>query len=108
VAQRLQQCCQREEDTIARYGGDEFIILLSDPDTSQDAIRIAQNIIEAFIRPLALPDCELLIGPSIGISIYPYDGTHEDELLNNADRAMYRAKYQGRNSYHLFSQSLKE
>jgi len=106
VAQRLQQCCQRDEDTIARYGGDEFIILLSDPETSQEAVRIAQNIIEAFAHPLALPDRELLTGPSIGISIYPDDGTHEEELLKNADRAMYRAKELGRNSYQLFSQSL--
>jgi diguanylate cyclase len=105
VAQRLKQCCQRDQDTIARYGGDEFIILLSDPDTPQEAVRVARNIIEAFTRPLVLPAHELLISPSIGISIYPADGISEDVLVKNADIAMYCAKKEGRNRFHLFNPS---
>lgn len=102
VAQRLKQCCRRNEDTIARYGGDEFIILLSDPETAQDAVRIARKIIEAFATPLVLEDHLLSISPSIGISIYPDDGAGEDELEKNADMAMYSAKKQGGNRFHLF------
>jgi diguanylate cyclase len=106
VAQRLKQCCQRDQDTIARYGGDEFIILLSDPDTPQEAVRVARNIIEAFTHPLVLPAHELLISPSIGISIYPADGISEDVLVKNADIAMYCAKKEGRNRFHLFNPSV--
>lgn len=106
VAQRLKRCCQRSQDTIARYGGDEFIIMLSDPDTLQEAAMIAGKIIEAFALPLILPGHELLISTSIGISIYPYDGSHEDELVKNADMAMYSAKKKGRNRSQLCSPSL--
>jgi diguanylate cyclase (GGDEF)-like protein len=106
VAQRLKQCCQRDQDTIARFGGDEFIILLSDPDSSLEAVSIARKIIEAFANPFVLDGHELLISPSIGISIYPDDGTHEDELVRNADTAMYSAKKEGRNRFHLFNPSI--
>jgi len=103
VAQRLKQCCRRDQDAIARFGGDEFIILLSDPDSSQEAVRIARKIIAAFAVPFVLDGHELLISPSIGISIYPDDGTDEDTLVKSADMAMYCAKKEGRNRFHLFN-----
>ena len=101
VAQRLKSCCQREMDTIARYGGDEFIILLSDPDTSHEASLLAQKIIDAFAHPLVLDGHKLHISLSIGISIYPDNGACEGDLKKNADLSMYRAKKQGRNMFHL-------
>lgn len=108
VAQRLKLCCQRNEDSIARYGGDEFIILLSDPDTTQEAVRIARKLIDAFALPLVLGEHALVISASIGISLYPHDGATVDELIRNADTAMYCAKQQGRNRFQLFSPSLDE
>ncbi|NVN92650.1 MAG: GGDEF domain-containing protein [Desulfuromonadales bacterium] len=101
VAQRLKKCCQRDQDSIARFGGDEFIILLTDPDTPQEAVRIAQKIIEFFAHPLVIAGHELLISPSIGISIYPNDGTNEGELVKKADKTMYNAKKEGRNRFHV-------
>jgi diguanylate cyclase (GGDEF)-like protein len=108
VAQRLKECCRREQDTVARRGGDEFIILLSDLDSSQDAVRVARKIIDAFALPLALPGHELFISPSIGVSLFPDDGDHGELLIRNADMAMYSAKEQGRNRYHLFNPSMNE
>jgi diguanylate cyclase (GGDEF)-like protein len=103
VAERLKLCCRRGLDTISRYGGDEFVILLSDPDNSHEAAILAQKIIDAFERPFVFVEYELITSPSIGISVYPDSGTNEDELVLNADTAMYRAKKEGRNMFRLFS-----
>ena len=106
VALRLKQCCRRDRDTVARRGGDEFIILLPDLDTSQEAVRLAQKIIDAFAHPFTLPEHELFISTCIGISIFPDDGADGDTLIRNADMAMYRAKEHGRNRYHLYNLSM--
>jgi diguanylate cyclase (GGDEF)-like protein len=106
VAQRLKQCCRRDRDTVSRRGGDEFIILLPDLDTAQEAVRVARKIIEAFKQPCVIPGHELFIGTCIGISIYPEDGTDGETLIKNADMAMYRAKELGRNQYHLYNASM--
>ena len=106
VAQRLKQCCRRDRDTVARRGGDEFIILLPELDTAQEAVRVARKIIDAFTQPCAIPDHELFIGTCIGISIYPEDGADGETLIRNADMAMYRAKEHGRNQYHLYNPSM--
>ena len=106
VAERLKECCQRERDTVARLGGDEFIILLPDLDTTQEAVRVAQKIIDAFAQVFKLREHELFIGTSIGISIFPDDGTDADTLIKNADAAMYRAKEHGRSQYHLYNPAM--
>jgi diguanylate cyclase (GGDEF)-like protein len=106
VAQRLKECCRRDLDTVARRGGDEFIILLPDLNTTQEAVRVANKIIDAFAHPLTLPEHELFISTCIGISIFPNDGADGDTLIRNADMAMYRAKENGRNRYHLYNLSM--
>ncbi|UFS70357.1 EAL domain-containing protein [Geomonas sp. RF6] len=108
AAQRLKECCRRDQDVVARRGGDEFVILLSDFDSTGEAVRVAQKILDAFARPMALAEHEVFISPSIGISLFPDDGTTEDELIKHADVAMYSAKEEGRNRYHLFNQSMNE
>jgi len=106
VAQRLKECCRRDRDMLARRGGDEFIILLPDLDTTQEAVRVAQKIIDAFAHPFVLPEHELYITTCIGISIFPDDGADGEALIRNADMAMYRAKEHGRNRYHLHNLSM--
>jgi diguanylate cyclase (GGDEF)-like protein len=106
VAQRLKECCRRDRDMLARRGGDEFIILLPDIDTTQEAVRIAQKIIDVFAQPFVLPEHELYITTCIGISIFPNDGADGETLIRNADMAMYRAKEHGRNRYHLYNLSM--
>ena len=108
AALRLRECCRRDIDTVARRGGDEFIILLPDLDSVQEAVRVAQKIIVSFNRLFTLPDIELFVSTCIGISIYPDDGKDAETLIKNADMAMYRAKEQGRNRYHLYTSSMDE
>jgi diguanylate cyclase (GGDEF)-like protein len=100
VAERLTTCCSRDQDTVARWGGDEFIILLPDIDEPQDAVCVAQKIHKAFTNPVILHDCELSVSMSIGISFFPEDGIDEDTLIRNADQSMYCAKNKGRNQFH--------
>jgi diguanylate cyclase (GGDEF)-like protein len=106
AANRLRECCRRERDIVARRGGDEFIILLPELDDLQEPARVARKIIEAFGRPFALPQHELLITTSVGVSIFPQDGREGDTLIRNADLAMYRAKEAGRNRYHLYTAAM--
>ena len=93
----------REDDTVARMGGDEFVVVLADAAGPEDAVLIARRIIENLTQPIIVEESELVITCSIGISLYPTDGTSSEQLIRNADRAMYRSKDQGRNSYHLYS-----
>lgn len=96
VARRLKNCV-REDDTVARLGGDEFMVLLPHISGSSDAGRIAKKIIEALLEPVSCNGHELHITTSVGISIYPFDGTDAETLVKNADISMYRAKELGRN-----------
>ncbi|HEX8409551.1 MAG TPA: EAL domain-containing protein [Thermoanaerobaculia bacterium] len=91
----------REGDTIARMGGDEFTVLLTDLKNDDDASRIAQKLLETVALPAGVEGHELYVTTSIGIAIYPNDGDTAELLLKNADLAMYRAKELGRNSYQL-------
>jgi diguanylate cyclase (GGDEF)-like protein len=104
VARRL-KCCVRNEDTVARNGGDEFVIVLSEVNNIKDAAKISRKIVEALNRPFHIGAHELGISCSIGISVYPVDGQDIHTLLANADTAMYRAKKEGRNAYKFFMSS---
>ncbi len=95
--------CVRSADMVARLGGDEFVIVLDDVTDSQDAVTVAQKIIDALAQPLILEQHELVVTPSIGIGLYPDDGGDAETLIKHADVAMYRAKERGRNNYQLFT-----
>ncbi|GAM10220.1 signaling protein YkoW [Geobacter sp. OR-1] len=92
VAQRLLSCCRRDQDTVARWGGDEFIVLLTDLNGAHEALSVAQQIITAFEQPFTVHGQALTIGISIGIAFFPDNGTDEETLIRNADTAMYCAK----------------
>jgi diguanylate cyclase (GGDEF)-like protein/PAS domain S-box-containing protein len=96
----------REEDTIARMGGDEFTVLLSDLQKADDTAKIAQKILETVAQPMSVEGHELFITTSIGIALFPSDGDTAEALLKNSDHAMYRAKDAGRNSYQLFTPAM--
>lgn len=91
VAQRLRQCV-RAGDTLARFGGDEFIVLLPSLRNNDDAVLVAGKIREALSRSFFVDSHEIFIGSSIGVSVYPGDGRSVDQLIRNADIAMYHAK----------------
>lgn len=95
--------CLREEDTVGRQGGDEFIVLLSSMDSPRDAMVVAQKILGALIIPYSIGIHELHISVSIGIAVYPEDGRDVETLLKNSDTAMYHAKEAGRGRYQFFA-----
>ena len=105
VAERL-TVSVREADTVARMGGDEFIAILADIARPQDAAVVAQRVLKTLSEPFALNDQEHFISASIGISVYPSDGTDPETLVKNADAAMYRAKEQGRNRWLFYTEDL--
>ena len=105
VAERIHRCI-REGDTVARLGGDEFTLLIPRIDHVEDAAKIAQKIIETLKIPFSILDHELFVTTSVGISVYPDDGTDPETLVRNADTAMYRAKDQGRDNYQLYTPAM--
>ena len=100
AAQRM-QASMREEDTVSRYGGDEFVILLTQISQVSDAIRVAEKVIAALAVPSTIEGQEQGWSTSIGISLYPDDGDDAEALIDLADQAMYRAKQNGRGRYAL-------
>ncbi len=104
VAKRLRAACRRE-DTVVRFGGDEFVIILEDLHNAADAGCVARHILEAFSEPMRLEGFDLDVTASIGISMFP-DEENGDELLRHADNAMYAAKEAGRNQYAYYTQEL--
>ncbi|MFO1444661.1 EAL domain-containing protein [Bacillus sp. Bva_UNVM-123] len=96
----------KNKDMIARLGGDEFVIVLPNIKHPKEAIHIAKRIIEAFSKSFFLNTQEVYVSTSIGISIYPMDGTDMETLLRNADKAMYTAKAGGRNHYELYHEEM--
>src|SRR6202041_3100698 len=98
VAKRLQDCV-RHSDTVSRQGGDEFVVLLTEVEASQDAALVAQKLIKAIVEPHLVGEHRLQVTMSIGISLYPDDAQSVETLLTSADTAMYCAKSKGRNNY---------
>ena len=105
LAQRLRNCV-REEDTLSRPGGDEFIIVFSNIGDIGAVIPIVEKISNTIRMPLNIGDMDFNLSASIGISVYPHDGLDREALLKNADAAMNFAKETGRNQYHFFTTDL--
>ena len=99
--------CVRENDALARMGGDEFTVLLQDFDSRDDVELIAQRINEVLGSPICLDDQGLYISASIGISCFPDDGDNASVLMKHADTAMYSAKNDGRKKHHFFQASME-
>ncbi len=104
VAERLRYCL-RKEDTAARVGGDEFVILLTELSSESDAGMVGRKISDGLSRPFHIDGHELNISCSIGISIYPRDGRDLGTLMAKADQAMYRVKREGEGAYAFFTKS---
>lgn len=107
AAHRINRCV-RESDTLARMGGDEFVVILNGMEESASIERITQNIIDRLSEPFILGDEHAYISASIGITIYPNDAADIDTLLKNADQAMYMSKDLGRNRFSYFTEQLQQ
>jgi len=107
VSARLKGCL-RKSDMVARFGGDEFVIVLPMADDGQHIEQVAQKILDTLVEPFQIEGHELQIGTSIGISQYPKDGESPETLLQAADTAMYEAKGKGRGTFCFFSPQLNE
>lgn len=105
VANRL-RLMLREEDTLSRLGGDEFILILPGTDV-RGAAKVSQKLLSVIAEPYCLEPYELTVTCSIGIALYPDDGTDLETLSRNADTAMYRAKQEGRNGYRYFTAEMQ-
>jgi len=106
VAKRLRQCVLRDSDTVARVGGDEFVVMLHDVESEQDAMTVATKIRSALEQPFELGEHTVSISSSVGIAMFPQHGASENALLKNADIAMYHAKDAGRNRVQFFHDGL--
>ncbi|WP_165602591.1 EAL domain-containing protein [Candidatus Terasakiella magnetica] len=107
AAERLKHCT-RGEDTVARMGGDEFILLFPEIEAVEEVTKVAQRVIEAFSQPFHLMGHKLFVTASLGISVFPDDGGDVETIIKNADAAMYRSKAQGRSTFNLFNPSFTE
>jgi len=106
VSSRLKNCI-RQADTLARFGGDEFTLLLPKLKNGRnDASKLAEKITNTLKKPFNIDGHELYVSVSIGIALYPQDGTHMDNLIKHADVAMYHVKGQGKNGYQFYSNEM--
>jgi diguanylate cyclase (GGDEF)-like protein/PAS domain S-box-containing protein len=103
VAERLSGTL-RKSDTVARFGGDEFVLIFPDMEIIEEAIQVVQKIIDRFHKPFLIDTHQLVVTTSIGIAVYPNDGMDEEILMKNADIAMYQAKQAGRARYQLYKE----
>jgi diguanylate cyclase (GGDEF)-like protein/PAS domain S-box-containing protein len=97
----------RTSDTLARSGGDEFLLLLEDITCTKDVTTVCECFLEELIRPILIEGHELFVTASIGVSMYPGDAIDETELIQSADTAMYQAKKMGRNTFQLSNEELR-
>lgn len=102
---RVLERCVRSSDTVCRFGGDEYVVLLSEISRPADAVVFAQKILDALRVPHTIDAHTLLVTASIGIGLLPHDGTDSQTLLRNADDAMFHAKRSGGNTYRFWSRS---
>ena len=107
VARRLREII-RESDTVCRYAGDEYVLLLPNVHDSGEVSHVAEKLIECVSQPYTIANVELVVTPSVGLSLYPDDGDSVDALLKNADAAMYHAKNSGRKTFQFFLASMNE
>jgi diguanylate cyclase (GGDEF)-like protein len=107
ISRRLQQAI-RDTDTVARFGGDEFILILQGQMDADLRISVLHRLIQAVSTTVTIEGNEILTTCSVGVSVYPADGSSPDILLRNADIAMYRAKELGRNNLQFFTQAMNE
>jgi diguanylate cyclase (GGDEF)-like protein len=107
VSHRLESCL-RKGDTLARFGGDEFALILPNVNQENDAEIIAQKILEVFKKPLRIEEHDLYVTSSIGIALYPESGSTIEALIASADLAMYSVKDHGKNGYEFFHPSMNE
>ena len=105
VGDRLRRTL-REEDTVARMGGDEFTVLLPEITSASDCDLIAEKLLEAFEQPFAVQGRQLVASVSIGVAVYPADGSDAEALLKHSDTAMYRAKSDGRATFQRYSSQM--
>ncbi|MHB1140148.1 MAG: EAL domain-containing protein [Sulfuricaulis sp.] len=105
VAARLRTCV-RPGDIISRLGGDEFTIVLANVAHLDDVTRVAQKLLDHFLPPFRIAGRDLFVSPSIGITLYPFDGSIAEDLIKNADIAMYHAKELGRNNFQFYTPEL--
>jgi diguanylate cyclase (GGDEF)-like protein/PAS domain S-box-containing protein len=105
IARRLVECV-RGSDTVSRQGGDEFVVLLSDLDQSEDAAHTARRMLQVVAEAHPIDHHDLHVTTSIGVSVYPDDGLDAETLIKNADTAMYQAKENGRQSYKFFKPAM--
>ena len=102
VADRLQRCLRNETDVVARFGGDEFVIIQFHFKGLAEVEKLAKRIVEVIAKPFRDKNREMHVGITLGIAVFPDDGKDADTLLKNADTALYRAKSEGRNLYRFF------
>ncbi len=107
ASRRLRECV-RGADTVARLSGDEFTVILENSLHDKDVAVVAEKIVNAMARPFKIDTYEVLVGASIGISLYPNDGDDTATMLGNADIAMFRAKDRGRNSFCFFTSGMND
>ncbi|HMK63714.1 MAG TPA: EAL domain-containing protein, partial [Acidimicrobiales bacterium] len=106
VVKRLQGCL-REQDTLARFGGDEFTLLIPDSGPKDDSVvKVAERILERFSDPFTVGSRQLSVKASVGVAVSPFDGADADTLLKHADTAMYQAKAAGRNTFEVFDSAM--
>ena len=98
----------RKDDTLARFGGDEFIIMVSQASQPEEIQKVADRIMEAFFQPLIVKDQEFFINISAGIAVFPIDGDETEDLIKKADMAMYTSKEKGRNRYTFYSTEMEK
>jgi|GEM_PF-578856 len=99
---------QSSKDSVARIGGDEFVVLLGNINRAEDAARVAERIAHSISEPYTISDIEVAVTTTIGISVYPNDGRDAETLMKHADVAMYHAKENGRNGYQFYSRSIHD
>ena len=98
----------RSEDTVGRFGGDEFFILIDNFSSQESLIKISNNILKALNKPFSIGQVNTLLSASIGISVYPNDGKTVEDMLVSADLAMYKSKNAGKNSFAFFENSMRD